>query len=362
MNTAFAAAVDETLADLADEIAARHDHPSLAHPRQGLGHLSQAIRQAITGGKHLRSALLHAAWTSVTDDGEPPVGEHGLLGLALAIELFHCSALVHDDLIDRSPTRRGHPSSHVAFATLHQANGWEGEGEALGWGLALLVGDLLLVEAERAAHTALATLTPRVRETLLGGLDSMKAEVIAGQFLDTLGVCLPVTDPAREEEDAWRMLRAKSARYSVGRPLTLGAMAGGAGRDTITLIGEAGEAAGEAFQLRDDLLGVFGDPALTGKPVGSDLVEAKRTVLVARARSALTSSDLARFDLLFHNGASPEEVAEMTALIARSGACEQVEALIGQRHGAALAALDRAALPAPQALVALISSAANRTS
>ena len=194
-----------------------------------------------------------------------------------SLELLHASALVHDDYMDASDTRRGRPATHRGFAAEHRRDEWRGDPEQYGASAAILLGDLLLSwsdELLRRCGLPLDRVVPA-----LDVFDRCRTEVISGQFLD-------VSVQARGAADvdaAMTVLRYKSAKYSIERPLHIGAtLAGGAAAD-LTVLSGFGLPLGEAFQLRDDLLGVYGDPSATGKPAGDDLIEGKRTVLVALA-------------------------------------------------------------------------------
>lgn len=206
--------------------------------------------------------------------------ERALVRAGAALELLHASALAHDDLIDASDTRRGRPATHRGFAALHRDAGWPGDPEQYGAAAAILLGDLLLSwsdEMLRRCGLPLERVAPA-----LDVLELCRTEVIAGQFLD-----VSVQARGRADVDAaMTVLRYKSAKYSIERPLHVGAALAGAGPETLTALSSFGLPLGEAFQLRDDLLGVYGDPATTGKPAGDDLVEGKRTVLVALALDA----------------------------------------------------------------------------
>ena len=212
--------------------------------------------------------------------------EEALLRACAALELLHASALVHDDLMDASDTRRGRPATHRAFEAQHLQARWSGSPTQYGAAAAILQGDLLL----RGRTSCWAVRPPagagRPRD---GCLRACRNEVIAGQFLD-------VSVQARAEADvdtAMTVLRYKSAKYSIERPLHIGAALAGGNAEMQEALTRFGLPLGEAFQLRDDLLGVFGDPSATGKPAGDDLVEGKRTVLVALTLDAASPEDRA---------------------------------------------------------------------
>ena len=195
--------------------------------------------------------------------------------MASALELFQAAALIHDDVMDGSDTRRGQPAVHRRFAALHRGNHWLGSSEDFGVAGAILAGDLCLSWCDEMY--AGSGLSP---ESLAAGravFDLMRTELMCGQYLDMLEQVQATTTVDR----ARHVILYKSAKYSVQQPLLLGGTLAGASRELLATYDVYGRALGEAFQLRDDVLGVFGDPATTGKPAGDDLREGKRTVLVA---------------------------------------------------------------------------------
>jgi geranylgeranyl diphosphate synthase type I len=294
--------------------------------------LAQA-RLATAGGKRFRAAFCYWGHLAV----EPsPAEEEALIRACAAVELLHAAALVHDDLMDSSDTRRGRPSAHRAFAGAHRSAGWRGDPDAYGAASAILLGDLLLVWADELLRRAGFPVDRTAAALAL--FDATRAEVIAGQFLD-------VSVQARGHADvdtAMTVLRYKSAKYSIERPLHLGAALGGASPDQLAALTAFGLPLGEAFQLRDDLLGVFGDPATTGKPAGDDLVDGKRTVLVALALDAAPPMDAARLDAALGTPLDAARIAELRRIIVDSGAAEHVETTINVLCEHAVAALDRA--------------------
>ncbi|HSV37959.1 MAG TPA: polyprenyl synthetase family protein, partial [Nocardioidaceae bacterium] len=277
--------------------------------------LVDSARESVRGGKRFRAAFCYWGFRAVVE----PDDEQSLIRAASALELLHASALVHDDVMDASDTRRGRPSTHRAFETVHRDKGWSGNPEQYGAAAAILLGDLLLSWADELLRTC-GLSSERVLEAL-GYFDTTRSEVIVGQFLDVSVQARGASDV----EQAMRVLRYKSAKYSVERPLHVGAALAGATPETIESLTAFGIPLGEAFQLRDDLLGVFGDPSVTGKPAGDDLVEGKRTVLVALAIGALADEDARKLDAGLGTALSPDEVVELCALIERSGAHADVE-------------------------------------
>ncbi|WP_245665434.1 polyprenyl synthetase family protein [Actinoplanes subtropicus] len=310
-------AIEGTLADfLGAQIVA------LDGTDPALGGLARTTRDLVlAGGKRLRPTFAYWGWRAVSDDPVEPV-----LPALAALELMHTFALVHDDVMDESATRRGRPTAHRIFARQH--------GARFGESAAILVGDLCLVWADQ-----LLARTPMPAATLFAvraRYDRMRVEAVAGQYLDVLGE----RDPGQwSVERALLVARLKTASYSVQRPLQFGlALAGPASQAALDDVFERyGALVGEAFQLRDDLLGVFGDPAVTGKPAGDDLRSGKPTVLRLLAR-----------------GAADAEA------IAATGAPEVVEAMIRERVASAVAVLADAPI-ADQARAALVELAVRAT-
>jgi geranylgeranyl diphosphate synthase type I len=310
-------------------------------------------RLAVAGGKRLRASFCYWGFRAVS----PVDDETALIRACASLELLHASALVHDDVMDASDTRRGRPATHRALESEHRAAGWDGRAEHYGAAGAILLGDLLLAWADellRRSGFSWTALGPALEV-----FDLMRSEVIAGQFLD-------VSVQARGEasvETAMTVLRYKSARYSVERPLNLGAALAGASAAHQEALSGFGLPLGEAFQLRDDQLGVFGDPSVTGKPAGDDLVEGKRTVLVAHALAAAPPADAERLDTMLGTPMSASEVGELQQIIKASGAAETVERTIGQLTDQALAALESAPIDteARAALTALADAATRRS-
>jgi geranylgeranyl diphosphate synthase type I len=294
--------------------------------------LVREAHAAVSGGKRFRAAFCYWGHRAVAE----PADEDALIRACASLELLHASALVHDDLMDASDTRRGRPATHRRFEGEHRAAGWSGDPEQYGAAAAILLGDLLLSwsdEMLRRCGLPVARVAPALQV-----FDRCRSEVIAGQFLDVSVQARGVADV----EAAMTVLRYKSAKYSIERPLHIGAALAGATPETMAELSRFGLPLGEAFQLRDDLLGVFGDPDTTGKPAGDDLIEGKRTVLVALALDAAPPADAARLDAALGTSLTPEQVAQLRAIIDASGAHAQVESVIEELASHAVAALDRA--------------------
>ena len=258
--------------------------------------------------------------------------------------------------MDRSDTRRGLPSVHRRFEALHRDSGWRGDREQYGASAAVLLGDLLLIWCDELFLRS--GLDPAAVLAAKPVFDLMRTEVMLGQYLDVLE---PVAGDSADEgalERARTVLHYKSAKYTIERPLQVGALLAGAGPELVEALGAFGLPLGEAFQLRDDLLGVFGDPAVTGKPAGDDLREGKRTLLVAHAMRSLPQADARHLDArLGAPDLAAEEVAELRGLVARSGAPELVEQRIEELMGQSLAALAAAPLADERARTVLLALA-----
>lgn len=286
--------------------------------------LLRLARLATAGGKRLRPAFCY--WSYVAAAGLP-ADDASLLEVAASLDLLHVSALVHDDLIDDADTRRGQPAAHKQFERFHSARSGGGDAEAFGVSSAILLGDLLIMWSLEMADSSLAPRLDRARPLL----SAMRAEVTAGQFLDVSAQYRVAAAPSYAEElaIARRVLEFKSARYSIRRPAEIGASLGGADDVLLGALGEFGSVIGQAFQLRDDVLGVYGATEITGKPYGGDIHEGKRTVLVLTALaegSAAQSAELA--DLLGADDLSDADITRAGNLIEATGARERVETII----------------------------------
>ncbi|MDO5700084.1 MAG: polyprenyl synthetase family protein [Bowdeniella nasicola] len=320
-------------------------------------------RTLAAGGKRMRAILMMTGYRAAQPIGgtlPAPVIQAGV-----ALELFQAAALVHDDIIDASDTRRGKPATHAQFATDAPADSLENP-RVFGTNAAILLGDLLLVLADQAARSAIDRAGSEAANSARAIWEEMTSEVAIGQYLDVVNSTLPLHSlaPSDALAAALRVVRHKSARYSVEHPLALGAALAGGCPSLIAALRKVGAPLGEAFQLRDDVLGVYGDPERTGKPSGDDLREGKRTALIALARKSADSD--ARSLLERHVGdreMSTETVAVLQKIITESGAYDAHEALIQARLDRALDALEGASLPedAARALRAHARSLAHRS-
>jgi len=283
------------------------------------------------GGKRLRPAF--AYWGYRGAGG--PDGEDVVTAVS-ALELVQASALIHDDLMDGSDTRRGGPAIHRRFAALHIAGDWPGDPASFGSASAILLGDLCLVWSDEMLGGA--GLDPVALLRARRQFDLMRTEVTAGQYLDVLAQASGDTSVSR----ASTVARYKSAKYTVERPLLFGAAMAGADAAVSEAYSGYGLPLGEAFQLRDDILGVFGDPAETGKPAGDDLREGKRTYLVATAFEAASATEAAVLrDGLGDPGLTRADVDRLRQVITGTGALRRTEARIVELTAAALAAVER---------------------
>jgi geranylgeranyl diphosphate synthase type I len=325
---AVAARVDERIDRLFDAELDRWRalDADLEEPLQSLRRLVAA------GGKRLRPAFCF--WGFVGAGGAPE--DHRIIDAGAAFELLHAFALVHDDVMDGSDTRRGKVTAHVEFGERHRVGAWRGEGRRFGEGVAILIGDLSHVYADLLLDGAHADVAPIWHE--------LRLELNIGQYLDLLGTARADRDPAM----ARRISRYKSGKYTIERPLHVGAAL--AGRfDTLSApLSAYGDPLGEAFQLRDDVLGAFGDEQLTGKPVGQDLREGKPTPLLAAATERATSeTDLKVLDLVGTDDLSGDEVVTIQQVIVDTGALDEIEQRIDVLTTRAIAAIHQADITTP---------------
>ncbi len=315
-------------------VAVRLDE--LAGLGEDVAPLAAAVTDLLAGGKRLRPAFCYWAWRGAGGADSPEA-----IAAATSLELLQACALIHDDVMDGSDTRRGLPSAHRRFAALHSESDWLGSADAFGVGSAILLGDLCLSWADQMLLSSGLPWADLQRGKPV--YDEMRTELMAGQYLDLL-------EQARgggSVERALRVVRYKSAKYTIERPLQLGATLAGADAELVAGYSAYGLPLGEAFQLRDDVLGVFGDPALTGKPAGDDLREGKRTVLVAEALARASSAQAQLLnDGLGDADLDPARVEAMRQVIVDTGALSAVEDLIGSLRADSLAALDSMALDA----------------
>ncbi|MEY9988387.1 geranylgeranyl diphosphate synthase type I [Streptomyces sp. V4I8] len=313
--------------------------------------LATPLQQFIAaGGKRIRPLFSLVGWHAAGGAGAARAAHH----LAAALELFHAFALIHDDVMDRSDTRRGHPTLHRMLARQHTVP--PTAADQFGTSAAILIGDLALMWSDELLHTG--NLTPQQLAAVLPLLDQMRTELIYGQYLD-----LVHSHRSPDMSCALTVIRYKTAKYTVERPLQLGAALAGADQSLLTPLSSYAIPIGEAFQLRDDLLGMFGDPAATGKPALDDLREGKATVLISLA---LTRASRAQADQLrlYHGCPTLTEAQAQAArgIITATGALRMVEDMIIKRYEKAMTTLDTAPInpAAKDALRHLADSAVRR--
>jgi geranylgeranyl diphosphate synthase type I len=288
----------------------------------------------IGGGKRLRPAFAYWGFR-----GAGGVDSDQVVAAFSALEFVQASALIHDDVMDASATRRGEPAVHRRFSTWHTESDWSGDAETFGAGAAILLGDLCLSWSDELLRCAGLDVAAQLRARPV--FDLMRTEVIAGQYLDLHAQASRDTSLRR----ASTVAQYKSAKYTVERPLLLGAAVADAGPGIFDAYSGYGLPVGEAFQLRDDVLGVFGDPAATGKPAGDDLREGKRTYLVAAAfETAEPTAAAALTAGLGDRGLDENGVSRLRHIIVSTGALARTEQRIADLTDAGLAALRHAEL------------------
>lgn len=293
--------------------------------------LIDAAATALSGGKRLRGRFCVAGYRAVAEAGggtaELP---SEVVAAAASLEIFHAAALVHDDLIDNSDTRRGRPAAHRALESGHRSAGWIGDAAAFGRSGAILLGDLLVAWSDDLFEEGLAEASVAVAAAARAEYARMRRDVTIGQFLDVAEESAFLTEPDdRHAERALRVASYKSARYSIQQPLAIGAALAGADAAQQAALAAFGHPVGMAFQLRDDVLGVFGDEGQTGKPSGDDLREGKRTVLIAYTRERLDPSARRIVDELVGDPTlESDQIASLQRTIVDAGALDRVESLI----------------------------------
>ncbi len=324
--TRIAGRVEERLAEL---LAAETERwtsldVDLAEP------FDEITRLVMAGGKRLRPAFTY--WGYVGAGGDPD--DQAVVDAGGAFELMHAFALFHDDVMDDAASRRGSPTTHTVFAQHHADGGWSGEARRFGEGVAVLVGDLAFVYAD---------------QLLLGASreawsiwNELRVELNVGQVLDLLGGARH----DRRLDKAERICRYKSGKYTIERPLHLGAVLAAPARadELLPALSGYGLPLGDAFQMRDDVMGAFGDADLTGKPVGGDLREGKPTPLLARAVRAATPAQLGVLDQVGRPDLSDDEVTAIQQVIVDTGALDDLEATIAALTDEALTAIDKACI------------------
>jgi geranylgeranyl diphosphate synthase type I len=364
VNDAVGLALDAFAAARAVELSAIS--PDLAP-------LIDAARLAVRGGKRLRAGFVYGGWRAAGgaalksetsgQSANAPMIAAPIVNAAAAVELVHASALTHDDVMDDSATRRGRPSAHRAFATLRGRADRRAatrliDPHRFGTNGAILLGDLLLSWSDELLSAS--GFRPKHIGRARPLFDKLRSEVVAGQYLDILAQDTQTVSASR----AMLVVRYKSAKYTVERPLQFGAALAGGSPRLLAALSTFGVPLGEAFQLRDDLLGVFGDSDRTGKPAGDDIRDGKRTLLLARAYDAASPAQRQALDGSIGNpDLTADQLENTRAVLRETGAVRAVETVIAELTKAALASLALAPIADEEtrnALAALAERATNR--
>jgi geranylgeranyl diphosphate synthase type I len=285
--------------------------------------IDEIARLVLAGGKRLRPAFCF--WGFVGAGGDPT--DELVIDAGAALELLHAFALFHDDVMDGSLTRRGEPTTNAKFEASHGADKLAGESRRYGDGVAILVGDLAYVYSDQLMRNA----SPQAWTIW----NELRIELNFGQYLDMLGSAMN----ERRREKAERICRYKSGKYTIERPLHLGALLAAPTRDDlIPVLSTYGLPLGDAFQMRDDVLGAFGDTAITGKPVGDDLREGKPTPLMAIATARANAAQLKELQLVGNQDLTPQQIARVQEVIRETGALDELETVITRLTDEAIAA------------------------
>ncbi len=297
-------------------------------------------RLVLSGGKRMRPAFVYWGYRA---GGAPHTDR--LWHTAAAFELLQTFALIHDDVMDRSVRRRGQPAAHVALEAHHRAAGLSGDGDWFGVGAAILAGDLAFVWADELFDAS--PVDPVDRERARAVFTDLRTELMAGQYLDLV---LAAT-PDAQAEQARTVALLKAGRYTVTRPLQLGAAMAGSDPGIDAALVAYGDAVGVAFQLRDDILGLFGNPRATGKGVLDDLRQGKRTLLMLTALEAADATQRAVLTAALGDAAVDEEAGRQVRTIVREcGALAAIERQVERHFDHASAAIASVSEPARSAL------------
>ena len=287
--------------------------------------IDEIARLVLAGGKRLRPAFCF--WGFVGAGGDPT--DELVIDAGAALELLHAFALFHDDVMDGSLTRRGEPTTNAKFEASHGANKLAGESRRFGDGVAILVGDLAYVYSDQLMRNA----SPQAWTIW----NELRIELNFGQYLDMLGSAMN----ERRREKAERICRYKSGKYTIERPLHLGALLAAPTRvdELIPVLSTYGLPLGDAFQMRDDVLGAFGDTAITGKPVGDDLREGKPTPLMAIATARANAAQLKELQLVGNQDLTAQQIVRVQEVIRETGALDELESVITRLTDEAIAAV-----------------------
>jgi geranylgeranyl diphosphate synthase type I len=298
--------------------------PDLTQP------IDEIARLVLAGGKRLRPAFCH--WGFVGAGGNPD--DQRVIDAGAAFELMHAFALFHDDVMDGSATRRGEPTTHIVMSQQHEKNSWVGESRRFGEGAAILVGDLAFVYADQLLLGA--------PQPVWSVWNELRVELNFGQYLDMLGSA----NSERRLVKAERICRYKSGKYTIERPLHLGAVlaAPEKAEQLLPALSAYGLPLGDAFQMRDDVMGAFGETSVTGKPVGDDLREGKPTPLMAMATARANAAQLGILQLVGSTVLNDAQVADVQTVIRETGALEQLEQQITSLTDEAIEAVGKAPL------------------
>ncbi|MET1007461.1 MAG: polyprenyl synthetase family protein [Propionibacteriaceae bacterium] len=323
--------VDETLAEAMDDLgrlwATEFDddgHLDVLNDRDLPAFITQLLNN---GGKRIRPAMCYLGWLSAHGTVRE-VGRQNVVTVGAALELLHVFALIHDDVMDESASRRGQPSVHAQAIEMHRTSEAQGSSQRFGESIAMLVGDLAHAEADSLAAGLPAEMRKIWRVLVV--------ELVCGQRRDLTGSVAG----RRDLDHARQVARMKSGSYTVERPLQLGAAAVNASADVRSRLATYGREVGEAFALRDDLLGVWGDPALTGKPAGDDLVSGKPTVIMSLAQQRVLGEGRRVLARVGTPELTPADVALLQDALRDCGVVDAVETMISAHLDTALSALD----------------------
>ena len=287
------------------------------------------LMKFVAGGKCLRSTFMYLGWLAGAQDSDEA------LFASAGLELLHAFALLQDDVMDAASSRRGRPAAHIQFSQWHRNRQLSGPAERFGESAAILLGDLCLIWAEQMLRES--GIDYRRLQQAWPRYDAMRTELALGQFADLASDIrdLPSMDTVLE------IARRKSGNYTVRRPLEIGAAMSGCSDRTVSGLGRYGAAVGEAFQLRDDLLGVFGAETVTGKPSGQDLIERKATSVVIAAHDLADPPTRRQLTELMNTGDIDHNALERwRTLIVTTGAVQRIEDMISSRVSSALNELD----------------------
>ena len=314
-----------------------------------LAWVSQSMeRYVLSSGKRLRPLFAYVGYLGTANKIDEK-----LTTACASLELIHVCALMHDDLMDASDTRRGLPSLHREFENLHRLNSMNGRADQFGASAAILLGDLALVWSAKMFHESGLEINQIF--SALPIYDELRVELMAGQYLDVYEQTMHTSSLER----SLKIARYKSGKYTIERPLHFGAALSGS-TNLFDQYSKYGLPLGEAFQLRDDVLGVFGESELTGKPTGDDILEGKRTALIAKTYELATPSQAMTISSVLGNKkATQNEIEKTKEIIQATGALDYIENLITDLTNRAISAVQ--GLPNEKVLVELAEISSKRS-